>query len=118
MYINNKTCEPPPLVLNKMRPAFAAERRRLQHGARIDRYLLQPPALSTKPADRRCCCRSMGQTDRRTDAARYTDSAQHIMPAASIMVQTAQKRKIMRVFTVLEPFCTDFWPNNDVRAVR
>jgi len=40
------------------------------------------------------------------------------MQAATIMVETAQKGKIMRVFTVLEPFCTDFWPNNDVREVR
>jgi len=55
-----------------MLPAFAAERRRLQHGARstapaprtqlaIDIICLQ--ALSSKPAGRRCCCRSMGQTD-------------------------------------------------------
>jgi len=36
--------------------------------AAIDRYPLHTPALSSKPADRRCCCRSMGQTDGRTDS--------------------------------------------------
>jgi len=35
--------------------------------AAIDRYLLPAPDLCSKPADRRCCCRLMGQTDRRTD---------------------------------------------------
>ena len=35
--------------------------------AAIDRYLLPAPVLSSKPADRRCCCRSTGQTDGRTD---------------------------------------------------
>ena len=33
--------------------------------AAIDRYLLPAPDLCSKPADRRCCCRLMGQTDRR-----------------------------------------------------
>ena len=31
--------------------------------AAIDRYLLAAPDLSSKPAGRRCCCRSTGQTD-------------------------------------------------------
>ena len=35
--------------------------------AAVDRYLLQTLALSSKPAGRRCCCRSMRQTDRRTN---------------------------------------------------
>ena len=35
--------------------------------AAIDRYLLPAPDLCSKPADRRCCCRLMGQTDRQTD---------------------------------------------------
>jgi len=55
--------------------AFAAERRRLHHGARSvpaasDRYLLLA-GHSSKPARRRYCCGSMGQTngwiDGRTD---------------------------------------------------
>ena len=33
--------------------------------AAIDRYLLPAPDLSSKPAGRRCCCRSTGQTDGR-----------------------------------------------------
>ena len=44
-------------------PAFAAERRRLQHAVRSYRS----PALSSKPGGRRFCFRSMGQTDGRTD---------------------------------------------------
>jgi len=36
-----------------------------RHGGSTSRYLLQAPALSSKPAARRCCCRSMGQTDGR-----------------------------------------------------
>ena len=35
--------------------------------AAIGRYLLPAPALSNKPAGRRCCCRSTGQTDGRAD---------------------------------------------------
>ena len=35
--------------------------------AAIDRYLLPAPDLSSKPAVRRCCCRSTEQTDGRTD---------------------------------------------------
>ena len=65
--------EPPSSAVSTMLPAFAAERRRPQHGAcstapaarrpqlAIDIICLQ--ALSSKPAGRRCCCRSMGQTD-------------------------------------------------------
>ena len=45
--------------LNTTLPAFAAERRRRVPA--VDRYLLQAPA-------RRCCCRSTGQTDGRTDS--------------------------------------------------
>jgi len=33
----------------------------------IDWYPLQTLALSSKPTGRRCCCRSMGQTDGQTD---------------------------------------------------
>jgi len=69
---NEQVCvQPPPSALNVTLPAFAAgaERRRLLHCARSCR-LIHPPAhraLSSKPAARRCCCRSMGQTDGRTD---------------------------------------------------
>ena len=35
--------------------------------ATIDLYLLPAPDLSSKPAGRCCCCRSIGKTDRRTD---------------------------------------------------
>ena len=50
--------------------AFAAKRRLQPAGIpAVDRYLLQTPALSSKPTGRRCCCRSMGlgRTDGRTD---------------------------------------------------
>ena len=53
--------EPRTSALNMTLPAAAA--RAL---AAIDRYLLQAPELSSKPAARRCCCRSTGQTDGRT----------------------------------------------------
>jgi len=39
--------------------------------AAIDRYLLPAPDLSSKPAGRRCCCRSMGQTDGETDGRTF-----------------------------------------------
>jgi len=42
--------------------------------AAIDRYLLPAPDLSSKPADRRCCCRSTGQTDGRTDTGPFYDA--------------------------------------------
>jgi len=62
-------------------PTFAAEHRRLQHGARSYRSISTARmALSSKPAGRRCCCRSMGQTDGRTDEwmpRRYIDLAPH-----------------------------------------
>jgi len=61
-------------AVNVTLPAFAAERRCLQHGARstpavITRSLL-PAAkglAANEPASGRCFCRSMGQTDGRTD---------------------------------------------------
>jgi len=37
--------------------------------AAIGRYLLPAPDLSSKPASRRCCCQSTGQTDRRADGS-------------------------------------------------
>jgi len=33
----------------------------------IDIYCRPAPVFSSKPAGRRCCCRSTGQTDGRTD---------------------------------------------------
>jgi len=48
--------------------AFAAQRRLQPAGIpAVDRYLLQTPALSSKPTGRRCCCRSVGLSLRRTD---------------------------------------------------
>ena len=40
-------------------------------------------AQQKKPAARRCCCRSRGQTDRRRTPDRYTDPVSHTMRAAS-----------------------------------
>jgi len=61
-------------------PAFAAERGRLQSidsryaaPVAINRYLLPAPALCSKPAARRCCCRSTPQTDRRRETDEQTD---------------------------------------------
>ena len=77
--------EPPPSALKVTLPAFAAERRRLQHGARSCRSTYPAcMALSSKPAGRRCCCRLTRQTDGRT-LDRYIDPAPHTMRAASII---------------------------------
>jgi len=73
--------EPRPSALDMTLPAFAAERRRRVPA--IDRYLLQAPALSSKPAARRCCSRSTeGRTDGRTPD-RYIDPAPHTMRMAA-----------------------------------
>jgi len=63
------SAEPPPSALNMTLPAFGAERRRrLLHGASCFRSISPARlALSSKPAGCSCYCRSMGQTDRRTD---------------------------------------------------
>jgi len=42
--------------------------------AGIGRYLLRAPDLSSKPAGCRCCCRSTGQTDGRTDTRPFYDA--------------------------------------------
>ena len=69
-------------------PAFAAERwRRTRRSTALTTRLQllidisSHRALSSKPTDRRCCCRSMGQTDGRTPD-RYIDSAVYTMRAA------------------------------------
>jgi len=61
----NKVCvEPPSSALSVMLPAFAAEHRRLQHGACSCRLISTAcRMLSSKPTGRRFCCRLMGQTD-------------------------------------------------------
>jgi len=48
--------DPRPSALNKTLPAFTAEPR-VHRVPAIDRYLLQAPALSSKPAALDCCCR-------------------------------------------------------------
>ena len=61
--------EPPPSALNVTLPAFAAESRRPHPRARIYRSISVADAgAQQQPAGRHCCCRSMGQTDGRTDA--------------------------------------------------
>ena len=65
--VNIRVCdELPTSARNVTMPAVAAER--LQHGARSYRSISPAcRALSSKPTGRRCCYRSMGQTDGRTD---------------------------------------------------
>jgi len=58
--------EPRPSALDVTLPAFAAERRRLQL-VRVARSYRPISPLSSKPAGRRCCYRSMGQTNGRMD---------------------------------------------------
>jgi len=78
-------------LANVTLPAFAAERRCLQHGARstpavITRSLL-PAAkglAANEPASGRCFCRSMRQTDGRTDGRpTVIEPAAHTMRATS-----------------------------------
>jgi len=73
---SNKTSQT--LTVKVTLHAFAAERRHLLHGARSCRSISPARrALSSKPTGRRCCSRSMGQTDARPFAP-------HTMSAASI----------------------------------
>ena len=63
----------------------------LQHFTLSGGSTLRPArtALSSKPAARRCCCRSMEQTDGRTDGRtrdRFIDPAPHTMRALSLQV--------------------------------
>ena len=62
--------QPPPSAVNATLPALAhlAAERRCSHCARSCRSVSSARrALSSKPAGRRCCRRSMGQKDTRTD---------------------------------------------------
>ena len=79
--------------------AFAAERTRRVPD--INRYLLQTPGLSSKPAAHRRCCRSTGQTDGRTHD-RYINLAVHTTRAASI-IGTAIVLCIYRIKLSLQP---------------
>ena len=61
-------------------------RLRLSIDGPVDRYLLHASELSSKLAARRCCCRSMVQTDGRTDGRTphyYIDPAPNTTQAAS-----------------------------------
>jgi len=70
-------------------PAFAAERRAaapllLGPDSRRCRSIFPArTALSSKPAARRCCCRSVEQTDGRT-LDRFVDPALHTVRAVSL----------------------------------
>ena len=77
--------QPPPSAVNVTLPAFDAKRQLLQHDACSDRSASPARrALSSKQTCRRGCCRSMGQTDGRTDARPLRDPAPHSMRATSI----------------------------------
>jgi len=67
--------EPPPSVLNMTLPAFAAERRRMQHGARS----YQSIAAANPPADVAAVDRWDRETDDRQTPVRYIDPAPHTM---------------------------------------
>ena len=73
-------------------PAFAAERVHCVLAVAVDRYLLQAPALSSKPEARRCCCRSTGQTNGRTPD-RYIDPVWHTIRTASVVDGIARQMR-------------------------
>ena len=76
--------QPPSSAVSVTLPAFAAERWLLQHGACSARSIYPAHrAFSSKPAGRRCCCRSMGQTDRETDGH------------STVTYRVGQKRKLL-----------------------
>ena len=81
-----------PSALNVTLPAFAAERRRLLHGARGRSLSPARRALSSKPAGSQHCCRSMGQTDGRT-LDRYINLAPHTMREASTNAEVILLRR-------------------------
>jgi len=70
-------------VLRYLRRLWVSMTRLLLSAGACDRLIF--PAR--KPAARRCCYRSMGQTDGRTDGrtpGRYIDPPRHIIRAASV----------------------------------
>ena len=71
--ISQQTCsvEPRFSALNMTLPAAAA-----RAPAVLDRYMPHAPDLSSKPAARRRCCQSTGQTDGQTPD-RYSNPASH-----------------------------------------
>jgi len=81
-----------PSALNVTLPAFAAERRRLLHGARGRSLSPAQMALSSKPAGSQHCCRSMGQTDGQT-LDRYINLAPHTMREASTNAEVILLRR-------------------------
>ena len=81
--------QPRPWAVNVTLPTYAAERPAaapllLGAGFRCCRSIFPArTALSSKPVARRCCCRSMGQTDGRT-LDRFVDPAVRSMRAVSL----------------------------------
>ena len=103
--------KPPPSALNMTLPAFAAERRRVQHGTRsastgIDRYLLRSGRSAANPPSTVAAVdRYWTDRPRRTDADRYIDPA---MRAASERLRTEQLIYAGRVNTDHVVECSQF----------
>ena len=74
-------------ALNMTLPALAAKH--VCSVPAIDQYLLQAPALSSKQATQCCCCRSIGETDGRSDIQPLHRSCPHTMRASSLTQQMA-----------------------------
>ena len=79
--------------------------------AAINRYLLPTPDLSSKLADRHCCCRSTGQTDRRTDTRPFYEW--HTRPIAgrvinSYMPYSVRCFRTMSHFRITQVYMSDF----------
>ena len=71
--LHQQVCvEPPPSAFNMTLPAFAAERGRLQHGARSHRLISAADAGAQQQTRRPQLLLSVDGTDRRTD--RRTDA--------------------------------------------
>ena len=117
-YETRSRVEPRTSALNMTLPAAAA-----RASAAIDRYLLHAPELSSKPAARCCCCRSMGQTDGRTDTrplhspcsasinvnlnlSTFTYTLKSSIPASN--VSTTRRNFVVTSFCVVFIFCSKF----------
>ena len=90
-------------------------RRRLQHGASSCQSISPAHrAFSSKLAARRCCCRSRGQTDRRTD-----DRPLHTRCPAYHRQQTSNFTQIWCCPLVsrfkYSGTCADYWQNDVIR---